>query len=152
MIRLTNAGVDIFHISLVSCLPSCVSPGLPLFWSSASKRGFQLSDVVRLLSQKTAQLCSLDTQKGSLCPGYDADLVIWDPEREFEVCTSSVHQINNHSTLSQLSFILCCTSQIQEAGIHHKNKVSIFQDASHEFTVLQTELMLGPYDCVCVCR
>uniref|UniRef100_A0A8D3DLW3 allantoinase n=1 Tax=Scophthalmus maximus TaxID=52904 RepID=A0A8D3DLW3_SCOMX len=30
--------------------------GLPLFWSSASKRGFELSDVVRLLSQKTAQL------------------------------------------------------------------------------------------------
>uniref|UniRef100_A0A4W6DCZ3 allantoinase n=1 Tax=Lates calcarifer TaxID=8187 RepID=A0A4W6DCZ3_LATCA len=59
--------------------------GLPLFWSSAKKRGFQLSDVVRLLSRKTAQLCGLDNQKGSLGPGYDADLVIWDPEREFEV-------------------------------------------------------------------
>uniref|UniRef100_A0A3B4VJF7 allantoinase n=1 Tax=Seriola dumerili TaxID=41447 RepID=A0A3B4VJF7_SERDU len=70
--------------------------GLPLFWSSASKRGFQLSDVARLLSQKTAQLCSLDNQKGSLCPGYDADLVVWDPEREFEV----------------------------KAGIHHKNKIT----------------------------
>uniref|UniRef100_A0A4W6EXG8 allantoinase n=1 Tax=Lates calcarifer TaxID=8187 RepID=A0A4W6EXG8_LATCA len=59
--------------------------GLPLFWSSAKKRGFQLSDVVRLLSRKTAQLCGLDNQKGSLGPGYDADLVIWDPEREFEI-------------------------------------------------------------------
>lgn len=59
--------------------------GLPLFWTSASKRGFQLSDVVRLLSQKTAHLCGLDSLKGSLAPGYDADLVIWDPERQFEV-------------------------------------------------------------------
>uniref|UniRef100_A0A665UYS8 allantoinase n=1 Tax=Echeneis naucrates TaxID=173247 RepID=A0A665UYS8_ECHNA len=70
--------------------------GLPLFWSSASKRGFQLADVVRLLSHNTAKLCSLDNRKGSLSPGYDADLVIWDPEREFEV----------------------------EAGIHHKNKIT----------------------------
>lgn len=59
--------------------------GLSLFWSSASKRGFQLPDVVRLLSQKTAQLCCLDSRKGCLAPSYDADLVVWDPEREFEV-------------------------------------------------------------------
>ncbi|XP_062251055.1 allantoinase, mitochondrial isoform X2 [Platichthys flesus] len=71
--------------------------GLPLFWSSARQRGFQLCDVARLLSHRTAQLCSLDSQKGRLSPGYDADLVIWDPEREFEV---------------------------QEAGIHHKNKTT----------------------------
>ncbi|KAF7661404.1 hypothetical protein LDENG_00262120 [Lucifuga dentata] len=59
--------------------------GLPLFWSSASERGFGLSDVVRLLSQKTAQLCALDKQKGSLALSYDGDLVIWDPEQEFEL-------------------------------------------------------------------
>ncbi|KAK2835976.1 hypothetical protein Q5P01_016460 [Channa striata] len=68
--------------------------GLPLFWSSASKRGFELSDVVRLLSQKPAQLCGLDNQKGSLTPGYDADLVIWDPERQFEVEEKSIHHKN----------------------------------------------------------
>uniref|UniRef100_A0A3Q3WAP7 allantoinase n=1 Tax=Mola mola TaxID=94237 RepID=A0A3Q3WAP7_MOLML len=70
--------------------------GLPLFWSSASKRGFKLCDVVRLLSQNTAQLCGLQGQKGGLAPGYDADLVVWDPERQFEV----------------------------KANVHHKNKLS----------------------------
>ncbi|XP_026200559.1 allantoinase, mitochondrial isoform X2 [Anabas testudineus] len=68
--------------------------GLPLFWSSARKRGFQLSDVVRLLSRKTAQLCSLDNQKGTLAPGYDADLVIWEPERTFQVEEGSIHHKN----------------------------------------------------------
>ncbi|XP_054644834.1 allantoinase, mitochondrial isoform X1 [Dunckerocampus dactyliophorus] len=71
--------------------------GLPLFWTSAGLRGFQLADVVRLLCRNTAQLCGLGQQKGSLEPGYDADLVIWDPEREFE---------------------------IKEEGIHHKNKIT----------------------------
>uniref|UniRef100_A0A672IYE7 allantoinase n=1 Tax=Salarias fasciatus TaxID=181472 RepID=A0A672IYE7_SALFA len=70
--------------------------GLPLFWSSASERGFQLPDVVRLLSYKTAQLCGLASRKGRLAPGYDADLVIWDPERQYEV----------------------------KPGIHHKNKLT----------------------------
>ncbi|XP_068175718.1 allantoinase, mitochondrial [Antennarius striatus] len=68
--------------------------GLPLFWSEARKRGFQLCDVVRLLSQNTAQLCSLDKQKGSLTPGHDADLVIWDPEREHKIKEASIHHKN----------------------------------------------------------
>ncbi|XP_031728859.1 allantoinase, mitochondrial isoform X1 [Anarrhichthys ocellatus] len=68
--------------------------GLPLFWSSASKRGFQLSDVVRLLCRRTAQLSSLHNQKGHLAPGYDADLVVWDPEREFEIKEASIHHKN----------------------------------------------------------
>uniref|UniRef100_A0A3B3DEJ5 allantoinase n=1 Tax=Oryzias melastigma TaxID=30732 RepID=A0A3B3DEJ5_ORYME len=59
--------------------------GLPLFWGSASKRGFQLPDVVRFLSREPAQLSSLGNRKGRLACGFDADLVIWDPEREFEV-------------------------------------------------------------------
>ncbi|XP_068599457.1 allantoinase, mitochondrial [Brachionichthys hirsutus] len=68
--------------------------GLPLFWSSARKRGFQLSDVARLLSRNTAQLCSLEQRKGSLSPGHDADLVIWDPEREFEIKEANIHHKN----------------------------------------------------------
>uniref|UniRef100_A0A8D2ZK11 allantoinase n=1 Tax=Scophthalmus maximus TaxID=52904 RepID=A0A8D2ZK11_SCOMX len=84
--------------------------GLPLFWSSASKRGFELSDVVRLLSQKTAQLCGLDKQKGSLSPGHDADLVIWDPEREFEV-TKLSHLTNKRYDGSEITPYLGKTLQ-----------------------------------------
>ncbi|CAN9500806.1 unnamed protein product [Ophioblennius macclurei] len=68
--------------------------GLPLFWSSASERGFQLPDVVRLLSHKTAQLSGLAHRKGSLAPGHDADLVIWDPERKHEIREPHIHHKN----------------------------------------------------------
>ncbi|XP_036426296.1 zgc:103559 isoform X1 [Colossoma macropomum] len=68
--------------------------GLPLFWSSACKRGFSFPDVERLLCKKPAQLCRLDNQKGSLLPGHDADLVIWDPEREFVVKKENIHHKN----------------------------------------------------------
>ncbi|KPP66841.1 allantoinase, mitochondrial-like [Scleropages formosus] len=62
--------------------------GLSLFWTTASQKGFSLSDVVRLLCQKPAELCGLGNQKGCLLPGHDADLVIWDPEKEFEASYS----------------------------------------------------------------
>ncbi|XP_036378534.1 zgc:103559 [Megalops cyprinoides] len=68
--------------------------GLSLFWTSASKKGFSLPDMARILCQKPAQLCCLDNQKGSLFPGHDADLVIWDPEKEFEVKEVNIHHKN----------------------------------------------------------
>ncbi|XP_064186783.1 allantoinase, mitochondrial [Anguilla rostrata] len=68
--------------------------GLSLFWTKASKKGFSLPDAVKILCQRPAQLCSLDKQKGSLIPGYDADLVIWDPEKEFEVKDENIHHKN----------------------------------------------------------
>ncbi|KAI1889310.1 hypothetical protein AGOR_G00177870 [Albula goreensis] len=68
--------------------------GLSLFWTTASKKGFSLTDTVRILCQKTAQLCCLDNQKGSLLPGHDADLVIWDPEKEFEVKEENIQHKN----------------------------------------------------------
>ncbi|MEQ2171597.1 hypothetical protein GOODEAATRI_012441, partial [Goodea atripinnis] len=57
-----------------------------------SKRDFQLADVVRLMSRNPAYLSSLGHLKGSLAPGFDADLVIWDPETGFQgvVCATIV--------------------------------------------------------------
>ncbi|XP_043557743.1 allantoinase, mitochondrial isoform X2 [Chiloscyllium plagiosum] len=68
--------------------------GLPLFWTSARQRGFTLQDVVNLMCKNTARLCGLENRKGSLVVGKDADLVIWDPDREFEVRDTSIHHKN----------------------------------------------------------
>ncbi len=67
---------------------------LPLFWTSARRRGFSLHDVVRFMCKNPAKLSGLAAQKGALCPGQDADLVIWDPEKEFEVKESMIQHKN----------------------------------------------------------
>uniref|UniRef100_A0A8C5QE58 allantoinase n=1 Tax=Leptobrachium leishanense TaxID=445787 RepID=A0A8C5QE58_9ANUR len=73
---------------------SSLQLGLSLFWSAASNRGFTLSDVSRLLSSNPAKLCSLDNSKGSIKVGYDADFVIWDPEKEFQVLERELYHKN----------------------------------------------------------
>lgn len=68
--------------------------GLPLFWTSARQRGFTVLDIVNLMCRNTARLCGMENRKGSLVVGKDADIVIWDPDREFEVTETLIHHKN----------------------------------------------------------
>lgn len=68
-----------------------IQPGLSVFWTEASRRGFTLQDVVKLLSVGPASQASLGDRKGALEEGYDADFVIWDPSETFTVRSFSFH-------------------------------------------------------------
>jgi allantoinase len=64
---------------------SALQFGLPVMWTNFKARGFDLSDLVRLISEAPAKLAGLENRKGKLSPGHDADIVIWDPEATFSV-------------------------------------------------------------------
>jgi allantoinase len=55
---------------------------LPAVWTSMAPRGTTLGPLARWLSERPAALAGLDRMKGRIAEGYDADLVIWDPEGE----------------------------------------------------------------------
>ena len=59
--------------------------GLPVMWTNLRSRGFGITDLTRLMSAQPAKLAGLDDRKGKLMPGYDADIVIWNPEERFTV-------------------------------------------------------------------
>lgn len=59
--------------------------GLPVMWTNLKARGFGIADLTRLMSSQPAKLAGLDKRKGKISAGYDADLIIWDPEAEFTV-------------------------------------------------------------------
>jgi allantoinase len=68
-----------------------LSVAFSAIWTAASRRGFEITDVVRWMGEKTADLAGLGSKKGRISPGYDADFVVFDPDESFVVQTSDLH-------------------------------------------------------------
>ena len=58
---------------------------LPAVWTGARERGLGVGEVARWMCRNTAALAGLSQTRGAIAPGYDADLVIWNPEKSFVV-------------------------------------------------------------------
>jgi allantoinase len=70
---------------------SSLQLGLSIVWTEASKRGFTLLNVAEWMCRRPAELVGLQGRKGAIAPGYDADIVVWNPEASFRVEASSLH-------------------------------------------------------------
>ena len=64
---------------------------LPVMWTDASARGFDLHQLTTWLCTAPALQVGLQNLKGSIAAGRDADLVIWNPDREFKVGPEIIH-------------------------------------------------------------
>jgi len=58
---------------------------LAAVWTGARARGVSPERVAEWMSAGPARLARLDGRKGMLASGYDADIVVWDPEKSFIV-------------------------------------------------------------------
>jgi allantoinase len=70
-----------------------VQVALPAIWTEAAQRGFALSDVVRWMGTRTAQLVDLPG-RGDIAPGYRADLVVFAPDETFVVDPAALRHKN----------------------------------------------------------
>jgi len=64
---------------------------LPVVWTEASRRGHSLADLSRWLCSAPANLVGLEGRKGRIALGYDADIVIWNPAKQFTVEGRALH-------------------------------------------------------------
>jgi len=58
---------------------------LSAVWTGARARGMKPERIAQWMSAAPARLAGLQERKGSLAPGYDADIVLWDPDSRFVV-------------------------------------------------------------------
>ena len=59
--------------------------GLPVMWTKMSGQNYSLKDLVRWMCSGSARLARLEKYKGAIAIGNDADIVVWNPEKRFNV-------------------------------------------------------------------
>ena len=58
---------------------------LSAVWTGARARGLKPARIAQWMSVAPARLAGLQSRKGALAAGYDADIVLWDPDARFIV-------------------------------------------------------------------
>jgi len=86
---------------------------LPAVWTESKQRGFSLDQLTRWLCSAPARLVGLEQKKGSLEVGRDADIIIWNPNKQF---------------------------QVEGAALHHRHKLTPYEGRRLEGVVEQTFL------------
>ena len=69
---------------------SSVQIALPVVWTQAAARGYQLTDVARWMASGPARVAGL-ASKGRIAPGCDGDLVAFAPDEKFVVDPARLH-------------------------------------------------------------
>lgn len=68
-----------------------LSTALPVMWTEAQARGFQLRDLARWMSGAPAALAGLRHRVGGIEEGRDANFVVFNPDAEFTVTEDRLH-------------------------------------------------------------
>ncbi len=66
--------------------------GLPAMWTKMRMQKGSLKHLVRWMCSGPAGLAGLEKQKGAIAIGYDADIVVWNPEKRFIVRPKMLQQ------------------------------------------------------------
>ncbi|KAJ1978379.1 Allantoinase [Dimargaris xerosporica] len=75
--------------------------GLMLLWTEMRRRKLPFNQLLQWLCEGPAQHIQLEARKGRLLPGFDADLVLWDPDTEHEVTPMQSSQLQSSATYWQ---------------------------------------------------
>ncbi|MCA0255103.1 MAG: dihydropyrimidinase [Proteobacteria bacterium] len=71
---------------------------LPVFFSKGVSEGrISLNEFVALTSTNHARMYGLYPRKGSIAPGFDADIVLWDANREETISQSLMHHAADYT-------------------------------------------------------
>ena len=64
---------------------------LPVLWTAARKRNISVTSIAQWLCEKPALLPGLQKSKGQIAKGFDADFVVWNSDKSFQVIPEVLH-------------------------------------------------------------
>jgi dihydropyrimidinase len=83
-----------------------VEPRLTILYSEGVKKGhISLPRLVALASTNPARLFGLFPQKGSLAPGADADVVLFDPDVEWTMTAETLHMNTDFCPFEEMEVV-----------------------------------------------
>jgi allantoinase len=68
-----------------------LSVAVPVIWTEMRQRGLGVENLARWMSAAPAQLAGMNGRKGAIAAGYDADLVVFDPDAAFTLQEAQLH-------------------------------------------------------------
>ncbi len=92
---LGNKITNVFEVwGGISGIQSCVQA----IWNEGvTKRGVDPSDLANAMAVQPAKAFGIYGKKGDIKPGFDADLLIIDPDKEWEITADSLYYVNKIS-------------------------------------------------------
>ena len=67
---------------------------LPVIWTECKTRGYSMDQLINWMSKQPAKFIGKDQQKGQISPGFDADLVCWNPGEKYIIQKEAIHHKN----------------------------------------------------------
>lgn len=64
---------------------------LPVMWTAAKKRNIDITYIAKWMCENPARLAGVQQHKGAIAKGFDADLVVWNPDQSFKVTEQILH-------------------------------------------------------------
>lgn len=77
---------------------------LPVLWTAAIKHHGKVTDIAKWLCENPAKLIGKQNSKGLIAVGFDADLIVWDPDKKFKVTTDII--LHKHTITPYLNHTL----------------------------------------------
>jgi len=63
---------------------------LPALWTAAKERGIEVGGISNWMSSNVSNFLKLDKTKGKIEKGFDADIVVWNPNKKFKVSAEMI--------------------------------------------------------------
>ncbi|MBC8467749.1 MAG: allantoinase AllB [Candidatus Marinimicrobia bacterium] len=73
---------------------SSIQFALPVIWTECKHRGYSLEQLINWMSKQPAKFVGMDDLKGQISPGFDADLVCWNPDKKYIIKKEAIHHKN----------------------------------------------------------